>query len=875
MAMKMLLAVRLLLLLTLQPGVISRKSREISVKAGEMVALQCPYYRNWKQGGSTVTWTSHTAQREYVINKVSRSELKQMGVLLNRRSLVILSATANHQGTYSCSLGNDNRRQFWFNVSVNPAQSRNMFSQTCRAQESCKLSCPDVNVPAVKTRSMSSKGIIWHKEGELLQNHGYLPSVEENDRGVYTCTRSYLHRGQIYNMTFTVALDVHPKKQEKAAAIISPHNHDVVFVELGSPAEVLCEAVMYSDFDDIFWLSGKSVVQRNPELPFSSNYKWESKGEEVNMTASLFFKNVSEDDLKRNYTCKLESVSQTSSFVTVTLAKKGLNLSWKVLEKSLNLMSTKVWEPCKKINCSSCHSFTGTCYWRSNICVKVGEMVTLDCPPTANYNGDLKVVWTSYSPQEVDLTSMARAEQRHKGVLVHGRSLIILSASAEHHGNYSCSLGNASSHFLVTVSRLCNMSIYNDSCKLTDYCKFNCPDVNVPAINTPNITYNGIMWRKGNWSLPNYDKLTFSAFEEKDAGIYTCTRSYLHHGQIYNMTFTVPLDVKPQSDDKPAAIVSPRENEVFLVNLGSNMEIECKAVINSEFDGLCWIINGNSAVKENAGLPVFVKRTNTNNSDKIALLSLVFKKVSEGDLTQNYSCKLETANQYSTSVTIRLQNVRPSWVPLAVNTVGIAVVMTAAVLLYVKFKIYITLFLRDTLGCHRGVSDGKSYDAFVMCYKSNTDAGLNADDRRWLEIVLEEEFGYRLCLHDRDIQLGKAVANAVLECIEESRTVVLVPTSLDPGLGSGLLSAVHEALVERQTRLIFIKSETTKEMTSGSLPEALQLLSEAGDGVTWRGRSSSSSFLKRLRFYLPASPKELQIRLLQTSRTELPKTSQV
>ncbi|KAG7482321.1 interleukin-18 receptor 1-like [Solea senegalensis] len=378
-------------------------------------------------------------------------------------------------------------------------------------------------------------------EGELLQNHGYLPSVEEKDHGVYTCTRSYLHRGRIYNMTFTVALDVHPKKREKAAAIISPHNHDVVFVELGSPAEIHCKAVMYSDFDDIFWLSGKSVVQRNPELPFSSNSKWESKGEEVNMTASLFFKKVSDDDLKRNYTCKLESVSQTSSFVTVTLAKK----------------------------------------------------------------------------------------------------------------------------------------------------------------------------------------------------------------------------------------------------------------------------------------------------------------------------------------------VRPSCVPLAVNTVGIAVVMTVTVLLYVKFKIDITLFFRDTLGCHRGVSDGKSYDAFVMCYKSNTDAGLKADDRRWLEIVLEEEFGYRLCLHDRDIQLGKAVANAVLECIEESRTVVLVPTSLDPGLGSGLLSAVHEALVERQTRLIFIKSEATKEMTSGSLPEDLQLLSEAGDCVTWRGRSSSSSFLKRLRFYLPASPKELKIRLLQTSRTELPKTSQV
>lgn len=48
--------------------------------------------------------------------------------------------------------------------------------------------------------------------------------------------------------------------------------------------------------------------------------------------------------------------------------------------------------------------------------------------------------------------------------------------------------------------------------------------------------------------------------------------------------------------------------------------------------------------------------------------------------------------------------------------------------------------------------DGKSYDAFLMSYKSETDAGLNEDDRKWLERVLEERFGYSLC---RDILPGK------------------------------------------------------------------------------------------------------------------------
>lgn len=54
-------------------------------------------------------------------------------------------------------------------------------------------------------------------------------------------------------------------------------------------------------------------------------------------------------------------------------------------------------------------------------------------------------------------------------------------------------------------------------------------------------------------------------------------------------------------------------------------------------------------------------------------------------------------------------------------------------------------------------SDGKSYDAFLMCYKCDTAGGLNPSDKRWLESVLEEKFGYSLCLYDRDVLPGKGM----------------------------------------------------------------------------------------------------------------------
>ncbi|XP_073320953.1 interleukin-1 receptor accessory protein-like [Pagrus major] len=518
-------------------------------------------------------------------------------------------------------------------------------------------------------------------------------------------------------------------------------------------------------------------------------------------------------------------------------------------------------------------SVTGVCPRRpEEKYVRAGEMVALQCPHYRGY----KLIWTSHTTQEMDLTSnMSSVEQMEIGVLVHGRSLVILNASLNHQGNYSCSQGNASRQFwfelmvYTTQTREYEeMTTYPETCYTLESCKLKCPDVNTPSENIRNITINSIIWHKEGESYPtaNY----FPSVEENDRGVYTCTRSYLYRGQIYNMTSTVELDVQPSTKvEKSAVITSPRMSDVFPVDLGSTVVIDCQAVVYSEFDEVFWLMD-KSFVGRNDSLPVFYntsRNSSEGGTEEIKLTaSLVFKKVSKDDLLKNYTCKLETESQSSSFVIITLvQKPRPSYGSLALGIVCTVVVMVLTVVIYVKFKIYITLFLRDTLGCHSSISDGKSYDAFLMCYKSDTDAGLNDDDRKCLESVLEEKFSYSLCLFDRDVLPGKAVQDAVLDCVLQSRTVVLVPTSSDPGPGAGFLSAIHEALVERQTDLVFIRTEATQVWSSGSLSEALQLLSEAGDCVTWKGVSSmspSSSFWKQLRYYLPAPQNASKIRLL-------------
>ncbi|XP_036952063.1 interleukin-18 receptor 1-like isoform X1 [Acanthopagrus latus] len=520
-------------------------------------------------------------------------------------------------------------------------------------------------------------------------------------------------------------------------------------------------------------------------------------------------------------------------------------------------------------------SLTGVCPQRpKEKYVRAGEMVALQCPGYRGYDhSDGRLIWTSHTSQEMDLTGdMSSAQQMETGVLVHGRSLVILNASVNHQGNYSCSQGNASRQnwfklmvYTTQTREYENETTYPVTCYTLESCTLTCPDVNIPAENIPNITINGTIWHKeGESSLTaSY----FSSVEENDGGVYTCTRSYLYHGQIYNMTSTVKLEVQPKKIPKKLAeITSPRMSEVFPVDLGSTVVIDCQAVACSEFDELFWLMD-DAFVKRDNSSPVFYKFKDERGPDKIKLTAtLVFKKVSKEDLLKNYTCKLPCESQPSSSVSINLvQKPRPAYVPLALGIVCVVVVMVSTVVIYVKFKINITLFLRDTLGCRRSTSDGKSYDAFLMCYKSDTDAGLNDDDRKWLESVMEEEFSYSLCLFDRDVLPGKAVQEAVLDCVQQSRTVVLVPTSSDPGPGAGFLSVIHEALVERQTDLVFIRTEATEVWRSGSLSEALQLLSEAGDCVTWKGISSmslSSPFWKQLRYYLPAPQNASKIRLL-------------
>ncbi|XP_043952344.1 interleukin-1 receptor-like 1 isoform X2 [Gambusia affinis] len=505
------------------------------------------------------------------------------------------------------------------------------------------------------------------------------------------------------------------------------------------------------------------------------------------------------------------------------------------------------------------------------IYTRAGEMVVLRCPQKTYPNTN--ILWTNQTRQGMNLTSILStqsADLSQMDVLLHGHNLVILRASLSHQGNYSCSVRNASRRFWFSLivyepqsREYEERNRYSTTCYTQESCTLYCPAANIPAHDTPDITGRGITWHKEGEtvSTPN----DFPSAVERDGGIYKCIRSFLYDGQIYNMSFSVMLEVQKSKYGK-SEIISPQQNDVFHIDLGSTLVIDCKAVAYSDYDVVFWLSEG-SFVDTDESLPVFYNYSSTKYIDEVNMTaSLVFKDVSEEDLLKKYTCKLESDHQQSSFITVSLaERPQPSHVMLTVCSVCVVVSMVVIVVVYVKFKIDVTLFLRDKVGfkdCRSSTSDEKSYDAFLMCYKSVTDGGLNEEDRKCLASTLEDEFGYSICLYDRDVLPGQAVADAVLDCIEQSRAVVLVPSFPDPEPGSAVLSAIHTSLVERKTRLIFINTEQAEASTSGSFPEALQLLSKAGNSVTWKGRPPSTSFWKQLRYHLPAPQQTPKMQLL-------------
>lgn len=151
--------------------------------------------------------------------------------------------------------------------------------------------------------------------------------------------------------------------------------------------------------------------------------------------------------------------------------------------------------------------------------------------------------------------------------------------------------------------------------------------------------------------------------------------------------------------------------------------------------------------------------------------SLVIKRVSEEDFSKEYICKLDVATTYPSSVTIRLRPTRkyicsihqrwktrflwwknklvspfslpavppsPPYPQLALSIICTGLIVAVSAFICVKFKIDITLFFRDTLGCHKSKPGADSFFFLILgaaCwYLKKKKKNWNFDSCSWIPL---------------------------------------------------------------------------------------------------------------------------------------------
>ncbi|XP_044285095.1 interleukin-18 receptor 1 [Varanus komodoensis] len=386
-----------------------------------------------------------------------------------------------------------------------------------------------------------------------------------------------------------------------------------------------------------------------------------------------------------------------------------------------------------------------------------------------------------------------------------------------------------------------------------------------------------ITWYKDCIMIQNEmdDDLYIPQLKLEDAGKYTCVKSFIHVGKIYNSTRTIELKLKDRHDSIGARLIG-RELRTLKTTVGKNETLNCTAFFpNNSFENhflIYWLYNEthiNNCQDSSASDTQCEKNETTINREdgKYVTKQLWIKSVKEENINSAYSCIFNGRKNINQTFILE-KEINPD-LPFHVFTTGIIMAIlfpfvgVFVVVLCVVFRVDLVLLYRDITGKDDTLGDGKLYDAFVSYLKDSMP--LCGDERKFaldvLPKILEEHFGYKLCIFERDICPGGAVVDDVHSFIEKSRRLIIILTKnyVSDSVMFELETGLHKALVEKKINVILIEYMPANDLDF--LPKSLKLLSSS-QMVKWKEKKSlplNSSFWKKLRYAMPAKPSSTNV----------------
>ncbi|XP_070609952.1 interleukin-1 receptor accessory protein isoform X2 [Erythrolamprus reginae] len=390
-----------------------------------------------------------------------------------------------------------------------------------------------------------------------------------------------------------------------------------------------------------------------------------------------------------------------------------------------------------------------------------------------------------------------------------------------------------------------------------------CPDVEsfIPAGLQPQVRWYKechLMKYEYHDRIPNGLNLTFGIIQVAYEGEYTCVASYRENGRDSSLTRTMRVKVVGAPErSTPPVIIYPTKRIIYERKPGEQLSLPCEVTFTFLKDSpqeVWWAIDG----KHSDDVTDFKFNISTTETPltiggtKIEKTLLV-PRLTEKDLKRNFTCFAQNNRGL-----VHMQAVVKIKPPVLRYTVELACGLGATVMLVVILTVIyhfywleMVLFYRAHFGTDETVLDGKEYDIYVS-YARNTEE----EDFVLLTLrgVLENEYGYKLCIFDRDSLPGGIVTDETLSFIQRSRRllVVLSPNYVLRGTQALLefKAGLENMASQGSIKVILVQYKPIKKSKVKELRRAKTALTV----IKWKGEKSrypAGRFWKELLVELP------------------------
>ncbi|XP_010622409.1 interleukin-1 receptor accessory protein isoform X2 [Fukomys damarensis] len=434
-------------------------------------------------------------------------------------------------------------------------------------------------------------------------------------------------------------------------------------------------------------------------------------------------------------------------------------------------------------------------------------------------------------------------------------------------GNYTCMLRNTTycSKVAFPLEVVQKDSCFKSSMKLPveklyvedGIQKITCPNVDgyFPSTVKPNVTWymDCSLIKDFHNVLPDGMNLSFFIPFTSNNGNYTCVVTYPENGRVFSFTRSVTVKVVGSPKDaSPPNIISPNDRVIYEKEPGEELLIPCRvyfSFIMDSHDEVWWTIDGKKPDDIAVDITISESSSYSKTEDETRTQVLSIKKVTSEDLRRTYVCHARNAKgEVDRAATVKQKAPRYT-VELACGFGATVLLVVILIVVYHVYWLEMVLFYRAHFGTDETILDGKEYDIYVSYAR-------NAEEEEFVLLtlrgVLENEFGYKLCIFDRDSLPGGNTVEAVFDFIQRSRRMIVV-------LSPDYVTEKSISMLEFKLGVMCQNSIATKLIVVEYRPlerphPGILQLKESVSFVSWKGeksKHSGSKFWKALRLALP------------------------